>query len=73
MANQEKKLSGHLTKFYVFPSERERERERERDILFIIKKKEKREKEKVREWKLKILEHSNQFVYLLKKKKNQFV
>ena len=71
MANQEKKLSGQLTKFYVFPSERERERERE--ILFIIKKKEKREKEKVREWKLKILEHSNQFVYLLKKKKNQFV
>ena len=65
MANQEKKLSGHLTKLYVFPSERERERE----ILFIIKKKEKREKEKVREWKLKILEHSNQFVYLLKKKK----
>ena len=50
-----------------------REREREREILFIIKKKEKREKEKVREWKLKILEHSNQFVYLLKKKKNQFV
>ena len=33
MANQEKKLSGHLTKFYVFPSERERERERERDTF----------------------------------------
>ena len=42
MANQEKKLSGHLTKFYVFPSERERERER----YFSLLKKRKKEKKK---------------------------
>ena len=40
MANQEKKLSGHLTKFYVFPSERERER------YFSLLKKRKKEKKK---------------------------
>ena len=54
-----------------------RERERERERLFIIKlkkkKKEKGEIEKIirRGWKLKILKHSNQLVYLLKEKKKK--
>ena len=56
-----------------------RERERERERLFIIKlkkkKKEKGEIEKIirRGWKLKILKHSNQLVYLLKGKKKKSI